>query len=290
MKVLITGGSSLLGRYLLQTKPDYDIALTYQKNFRNSKDVAWYHLDIRNRVDVYDVFDMFRPDLVIHCAAIGAVDFAEIDYQSVFDVNVTGTGNVIDACNGYKAKFIYVSSNAVFSGKQPPYDERSPLEPINSYGIIKRHAERMVRDTAQKWLIIRPFLLYGYPYIGGRKNWAVKLIEGLGNKSYKLVHDHVWMPTYAKEVGETIWQLSNQDHEIYNVAAPERATLYEFGLKVCEVFELETRLIEPVQSGYFPKIAPRPKDTTYDLMKLSSKGIMLSDIKTGLEKMREDEK
>jgi dTDP-4-dehydrorhamnose reductase len=52
------------------------------------------------------------------------------------------------------------------------------------------------------------------------------------------------------------------------------------------VFDLEKRLIEPVQSDHFPSIAPRPKDTEYDLVKLSSQGIRLSDIKTGLEKMR----
>jgi dTDP-4-dehydrorhamnose reductase len=142
---------------------------------------------------------------------------------------------------------------------------------------------------AKRWVIIRPFLLYGWPWPGGRTNWAVKLIEGLRAKSYKLVHDHIWQPTYAGDVAEAIWKLSAQDNEIYNVAAMERATLYEFGLKVCDVFGLERRLIEPVDSDYFPTIAPRPKDTTYDLAKLGAAGIMLSDIRTGLEKMRKED-
>jgi dTDP-4-dehydrorhamnose reductase len=297
MKVLITGGSSMLGRYLLETKPkDAEIALTRNKN-DNAIDGRniWYNLDVRNRADVCDVFEIFRPNLVIHCAALGGVDFAEGNkevnpngYQLTFDVNVTGTKHVIDICNGYKAKIIYISTNAVFSGNLPPYNEKSPLEPVNSYGVIKSHAERTVRNSAKKWLIIRPFLMYGWPHPGGRTNWAAKLVETLGNKSYKLVHDHIWQPTYAREVAETIWYLSNQDHEIYNVAAPERATLYEFGLKVCDVFGLEKNLLQPVESGYFPTIAPRPKDTTYDLVKLAGEGIILSDLKTGLEKMRKE--
>jgi dTDP-4-dehydrorhamnose reductase len=293
MRVLITGGSGLLGRYLLKTKPDdVDLALTWNKNINGVADTLnlWYKLDIRNRADVCDIFEVFRPDLVVHCAAIGGVDFAEGDYQSTFEVNVTGTSHIVDACNGYKSKFVYISTNAVFSGNLPPYNEKSPLEPVNSYGVIKTHAERMVRDTAQKWLIIRPFLLYGWPWPGGRTNWAARLIEGLGNKSYKLVHDHIWQPTYAGEVAETIWKLSDQDHEIYNVAAPERATLYEFGLKVCDVFGLEKNLIRPVGSDYFPSIARRPNDTTYDLVKLKDAGIILSDIKTGLERMKAENK
>jgi dTDP-4-dehydrorhamnose reductase len=251
-------------------------------------------LDIRNRQAVFDLFDQIRPDLVIHCAAVGSVDFAQDDsgYQDVFDVNVTGTSHVIDACNGYKSKLIYISSNAVYGGDKPPYNEVSPLEPVNSYGQIKKAAEAAVIDKAKRWLIIRiirPFLLYGWPWPGGRTNWAVKLIEGLKDKSYKLVHDHIWQPTYAGDVAEAIWKLSEQgSNEIYNVAAMERATLYEFGLKVCDVFGLEKNLIEPVDSNYFPTIAPRPKDTTYDLAKLAARGIILSDIRTGLEKMRRE--
>jgi len=295
MKVLITGGSGLLGKYLLQTKPtDGEIALTWNKNINGVPDTlnVWYKLDVRNRADVFEIFEVFSPDIVIHCAAVGSVDFAQSKkgYQPVFDVNVSGTKHIVDACNGYKSKIIYISTNAVFSGRQPPYNEKSPLEPINDYGAIKKQAERVIRDLARKWLIIRPFLLYGWPYVGGRENWASSIVAKLTDSkgSYKLVNDHIWMPTYAADVAETIWKLSDQDREIYNVAAPERATLYEFGLKVCEVFGLEKNLISPVETKYFQTIAPRPKDTSYDLVKLTEQGIHLSDIKTGLEKMRNE--
>ena len=292
MKILITGGSGLLGRYLLRTKPaNNEVALTWNKNISGATDKLnlWYKLDVRDRASVFDIFELFRPDLVIHTAALGGVDFAEEGgYQETFNVNVTSTKHIIDACNGYKSKLIYISSNAVFSGSEPPYNEKSPLEPVNSYGVIKRAAERVVRDMARKWLIVRPFLLYGWPYLGGRTNWASTLASQLGKKSYKLVNDHIWMPTYAEDVAKTIWKLSDQYNEIYNVAAPERVTLYEFGLRICEAFNLEKRLIEPISSTYFHGIAARPKDTTYDLVKLSEQGIMLSYIKIGLEKMKNE--
>jgi dTDP-4-dehydrorhamnose reductase len=296
MKVLITGGSGLLGKYLLETKPyNIDVVLTWNKilgGVITNPDI-WYKLDIRDRASIFDLFEITRPDIVVHCAAIGSVDFAEKEgYQSVFNVNVTGVKNVVDACNGYKSKIIYISSNAVYSGESPPYNEKSPLEPVNSYGVIKRQAEQVIRDIAKKWLIIRPFLLYGWPYVGGRNNWASSIVEKLTDSkgSYKLVNDHIWMPTYVGDMARTIWQLSNEDHEIYNIASPERATLYEFGLKVCDVFNLEKNLIKPIGSDYFPTIAPRPKDTTYDLVKLNEQGIVLSDIKTGLEKMKAERK
>ncbi|MHA2220265.1 MAG: sugar nucleotide-binding protein, partial [Candidatus Hodarchaeales archaeon] len=106
------------------------------KNWQaNSTQAIWYGLNIKNRSDVCDLFEIFKPNIVIHCASIGSVDHAENHYQQVRDVNVKGLGNVIDIANGYKAKVIYISTNAVFSGKNPPYHEYSPLEPVNSYGV-----------------------------------------------------------------------------------------------------------------------------------------------------------
>jgi dTDP-4-dehydrorhamnose reductase len=299
MKVLITGASGLLGKSLIETAPNNcELSATYNANYQQHTDkTTWYNLNVRSRSDVFDRFDLIKPNIVIHCAAIGSVDYSEDHYDETREVNVTGLKHIVDAANGYKSKVVYISTNAVYSGKKPPYGEKSALEPVNAYGVIKREAEQLVRDIAKKWLIFRPFMLYGWPNQGGRTNWAVKIIGDLrdSKKSLSLVDDVVWMPTYALDCAETIWKLLFQkeiNHEIFNVAAPERATLYQFGLKVCEVFGLEKNLLKPVQSEYFSVgtgvAAKRPKDTSYDLLKLSQEGIMLSDIKTGLEKMKND--
>jgi dTDP-4-dehydrorhamnose reductase len=298
MKILITGASGLLGKSLIETIPeDHELSATYNKNWQpHAENVTWYHLNIKNRSDVFDIFDLIKPNIVIHCAAIGSVDYSEDHYQQTRDVNVSGLSYVIDAANSYRSRLIYISTNAVYSGKHPPYGEKSSLEPVNAYGVIKREAERLVRSATNSWLIIRPFMLYGWPYQGGRTNWVIKIIKDLrSNKLLGLVDDITWMPTYAPDCAETIWKLLFQmeiDHEIFNVASPESATLYEFGLKVCEVFGLNKDLLIPVEMAVFDTVqgtikAKRPKNTSYDLLKLSQEGIMLSDIKTGLEKMKE---
>jgi dTDP-4-dehydrorhamnose reductase len=295
MKILITGGSSLLGKSLIETAPEnVSIQATWHQNY-----VGWqkgwtadrlYRCNITEKSDVELVFSRVQPNVVIHCAAHGSVDYAENNYQEVHNVNVGGTKHVINAANDYSAKIVYISTNAVYDGNNPPYDENSPLEPVNAYGVIKRQAEELIRDTAEKWLIVRPFLLYGWPFSGGRTNWASAIYEKLNNGgSFKLVADHTWMPTYGRECASAIWKLLFQsDNEIYNVAAPERATLYEFGLKICDVFSFDRNLIRPVQSEFFMNMAKRPRDTSYDLIKLSKADIMLSDIRTGLEKMKSE--
>lgn len=305
MKILITGASGLLGKSLLETVPiDYPLMLTYHRNFHPVNGIAkahfdfgarnlfyiWNKLDIRNRSDVFDIFLSTMPDAVIHCASIGNVDWTEDHYNEVREVNIRGLDNIIDACNGFKTKLVYISSNAIFSGDNPPYYEKSPLEPVNSYGVIKKDAESLVQREANKWLIFRPFMLYGWSYPEGRTNWAKNIIQVLSVKEnckvIKLVNDTVWQPTYAPDCANVIWKLLHEEKQIYNVASSERVTLYEFGLKVCEAFNLDKKWLEPVSSDYFNSIAKRPRDTSYDLKKLDGLGITLSDIKTGLERMR----
>ncbi len=295
MKILITGASGLLGKSLYETaSSEYDLYLAYYRNRISPNPVCSFSgaLDICDRDMVFDLFEIAKPNIVIHCASVGSVDWAEDHYLDVRHTNIYGLGNIIDACNSYKSKLVYISSNAVFSGSHPPYHEKSPLEPVNSYGIIKKDAEILVQGEVNKWLIFRPFMLYGWPYPGGRTNWAEYIFKALSVKEnykvIKLVDDTIWQPTYAPDCAKVIWRLLLYEQKrIYNVASSERSTLYQFGLKVCDVFGLEKNWLKPVSSDYFQSIAKRPVDTSYDLVKLSDLGIVLNDIRTGLERMRE---
>ncbi len=291
MKVLITGGSSLLGKYLIKTKLDaVQLQSTHFLNSINS--VASYHLDIMDKTLVHNIFNRVEPDIVIHCAAVGDVEQAETDYQMVHRTNVFGTENVIRAAMRFNAKVVHISSNAVFSGNNPPYSESSPCTPINSYGKIKRKAERLLIDwPGLDWLIIRPFMLYGWPYTGGRGNWGATIVNTLKEgKSLKLVNDRIWMPTYAEDCAKSIWRLieAGGNREIYHIASSERATLHTFGLKIAKVCGFDLGLIESVPSSHFPTIAPRPYETTYNLEKITELGIELAGIEDGIRRMKDE--
>ncbi len=291
MKVLVTGGTSLLGKYLYITKPsNVQLESTWYTNFI----MEHAGLDITNRTQVHNLFNGLKPHVVIHCAAIGDVELAETDYQMVRGINVIGTQNVIRAAKRYDTKVVYISSNAVFSGNAPPYDEYDACDPINAYGKIKREAERLLIDRQDlDWLIIRPFMLYGWPYDGGRNNWGNTIVNKLkANETIKLVNDKVWSPTYARDTARAIWRLIEVggDGEIYHVSSLDKATLYTFGLKVAKVYGFDAGLIEGVPSSHFKTIAARPKDSTYNLNRMIRLEIKMSGIQDGIERMRDEQK
>ena len=70
-KILITGGSGLLGQYLnLQSFGNFDILTLFNNNPGNCTDFNSAKVDIRNEKELGKVFKEFKPDVVIHSAAI----------------------------------------------------------------------------------------------------------------------------------------------------------------------------------------------------------------------------
>lgn len=283
--VLITGGSGLLGKSLKETKlPGYDIYSTWYTNCIGSD----YQLDVCNKSQVNYIFNHVKPDIVIHCAANGSVDFAERNYSEARIVNVEGVKNVARAAFNNKAKFVYISSNAVFSGGNPPYDEESKRNPVNKYGLLKLEAEDRVAEI-DNWLIIRPFMLYGFQYKNARKNWFTIILDGLMNhREIKLVDDTWWQPTESKSCASAVWQLIEKSgrNEVWNVAADDKVTLYGFGLKLANIWGYKDKhQIMPIRSTDLPGIARRPVDTSYDLTKLHNLGIELPGVEKGLKSL-----
>ena len=98
--ILITGGTGFLGRELgLQLKDKYRVVLAARNNNQNQIanritgcEIA--PLDIVNMNSVNDVFDEFKPHIVIHAAATKYVDLSEKYPNECIDVNVTGSQHI----------------------------------------------------------------------------------------------------------------------------------------------------------------------------------------------------
>ena len=92
-KILITGGSGLLGQYLnLTVSKKFKIHTTYKSNPGNCREFSSSKIDIRNENDLGRLFKEFQPDIVIHAAAITNPVLKENQTtKDYFDTNVTAT-------------------------------------------------------------------------------------------------------------------------------------------------------------------------------------------------------
>lgn len=277
-KVLITGASGLLGKYLIQENQHHQITGTWFTNHYGN-----IQLDICNQSQARYVFDKVKPDVVIHCAAISNVDYVERNYAEAYNVNIIGTRIMLELSEEHRAKFVLISSNAVFRGDNPPYNEISDRQPVNRYGAMKREAETLVM-AARDYLIFRPMMLYGYPHLNGRNN-PLTIFEPrlFKDKPVKAVDDIYWQPASAKDAARIIWQLLEYKNEVFNLAPDETLTLYDFAVKLAKHLSKPKKLVEAVPNSFFNLPAPRPVNTSYDVSKLRGLGIRMLKVDEGLE-------
>jgi len=294
--ILITGGTGLLGVAIQRTEVNNinGFSIYYpERRLVSNLPFSILAADVTDKEQMRKVFEWAKPDIVIHTAGIGSVDFAEKNRDIARTINIGGTQIIIDLCIEHNARLIYVSSNAVFDGETPLYNELSPVNPINYYGMLKVEAEELVKSSLNDWTIVRPILMFGWHYPGERENpvtwWLDTLRKGLPLK----VVDNVYSkPLYAKFCAEVIWKIIDKGlGGIFHIAGFDHVSLYQFSVMTAEVFGLDSSLIEPVPDTYFPEIAPRPRDTSFDTYKIENElGLKPPRLEECLQHMKLSEK
>ena len=98
MKILITGGSGLLGEYLnIELSQKHQILTLYNSSFGNCKDFDSAKLDITNQSSLQNVFNDYKQNVVIHTAAISNPILTDnISLKDVYKINVVVTKNIAE--------------------------------------------------------------------------------------------------------------------------------------------------------------------------------------------------
>lgn len=175
-KVLITGLHGFTG--------DYVAALLTDRSF----DCYGLDCDLLNRKEVEERVCSVKPDYVIHLAGKSFV--AEIDVASVYQSNIVGTLNLLDALVKLKVhpkKVILASSASVYgNSEQSPINELMTPKPISHYGCSKLSMEYMVEEFSDRLplLIVRPF---NYTGIGHSEKFLIpKIVRAYQDRASRL--------------------------------------------------------------------------------------------------------
>jgi len=297
MRVLITGGTGLLGKALIETidNTNYEIIATYLGNY-NMEDttrIKYKKLDVRDIDGYSSLFREFKPEVVVHTAGIGSPDYAERNKEETWEVNVGGTQNILNNCEQYDSKFIYISSNGIYDGNKAPYSENDKAEPINYYGKIKVEGERITQESRVINAIIRPILMYGWNYSFERPNIVTLSLSKLQKGDKVFVYDDVYAnPLFVQSCAEAIWMVIEEGkYDTFNIGGKDGLSVYEFIKKAAKIFELDANLIIPVQQGFLNELTKRPKDTSYNTEKMQKAlGLEPLSIIEGLLLMRKSNK
>jgi CDP-paratose 2-epimerase len=196
MKLLITGGCGFLGSNLASDALlRRDELVVFDNLYRNGSraNLAWLqtqgkftfeHGDIRNQNDITLIVQRFQPDAIFHLAGQVAMTTSIANPRMDFEVNVSGTHNLLEAVRQYapQAIVIYSSTNKVYGDleqftyeetatrfqciEQPKgFDERTQLDFHSPYGCSKGAADQYMLDYARifglKTVVFRHSSMYG---------------------------------------------------------------------------------------------------------------------------------
>ncbi len=129
MKVFVTGATGLLGSNLVKVATEKHnaevIAVIHRTKPIKSLPCTEELLDITDKQRVLRSTKKYNPDVVIHCAALVDAAFLEKNCQVGWKIFIEGTENIAFACQQTKTKLIFVSTDWIFDGLNPPYKENS---------------------------------------------------------------------------------------------------------------------------------------------------------------------
>jgi dTDP-glucose 4,6-dehydratase len=199
--ILVTGGAGFLGSHFVHLALAEGAALvvnvdklTYAGDLTRLEDVAadphycFVRGDVASAAEMAAVFDVYRPDIVVHYAAETHVTRSESDPDLFFRTNLEGTKVLLEqaAASGVE-RFVHVSTDEVygpilegaFGEDDKPPGEGSATSP---YARSKALADDLARSAAALLpvVVVRPTNAFG-PYQFPEKafpRWIVRALTG----------------------------------------------------------------------------------------------------------------
>lgn len=272
--VLVTGSNGLLGQKIteniLLNKQYHLIATSKGSNRYPIKEGYVYtEMDILDPGQVRNVVAQYKPDAIIHTAAMTNVDTCQVEKKLAHALNVEAVKTLVAVCETMNIQLIHLSTDFVFDGEQGPYEESAEPNPLSYYGQTKVEAEELVKNSHCRWSIIRTILVYGIVKDMSRSNivlWAKNALEKAA--PLNVVNDQWRMPTLAEDLAwACLAAVEKEVTGIYHISGKDMMTVSELVGRVADYFNLDKSLITEISSSTLNQSAARPKRTGFILDK-----------------------
>ncbi|MDP6629838.1 MAG: SDR family oxidoreductase [Kiritimatiellia bacterium] len=265
-RILVTGASGFLGWNLLREPwADWEwIGSSYRHDPElGGPDVVRTDLTVPGAIAT--LLDDTRPDVVLHAAAVTDLNVCERDPDGTVQINVETPATLAALCARQGIRFVFTSSDMVFDGRNPPYDETSQPCPVNIYGLQKAEAEARVLAANPEAAICRMPLMFGAagPWA---HNFLPEWIETLTHGRPLMLFTDEYRAPVSATVAQSGLRIAveQQVSGILHLGGEERLSRYDFGKLLCEVWGLDSALLQAVRRADVDGMAPRPGDTFLD--------------------------
>lgn len=273
-KILVTGSNGLLGQKLtdkLRNNTSYQLIATSKGTDRypDPQGYTYESFDISNENEWAFVLTKYKPDVVIHTAAMTNVDACEKDQENCRKLNVDAVNYLVKFAKMYGFYIIHLSTDFIFDGENGPYKEEDNANPLSYYGYSKWESENILLSSNCNYAILRTIIVYGVVANMSRSNivlWAKSALEK--GEEIQVVDDQFRMPTLAEDLAEAcILAAEKQPKGVFHVAGKDYMSILEMVYRIADFFGLNKNLIKPISSTSLNQPAKRPAKTGFILKK-----------------------
>ena len=142
MRIYITGIAGMLGYGIYRTLKDRAEILGIDIVDIEIPGISYSKISLYDMEDIEENIIQTKPDILIHTAALINVEECEENPEEAKRLNTQVTAALADLCARHKIKMVYISTDAVFDGKEARlYSEEDVVNPPNVYGQTKLDGE-----------------------------------------------------------------------------------------------------------------------------------------------------
>jgi len=176
LNVLITGGAGFIGRWVVKKFLDngdnviafdnlVNSSLKNIEEFKSNKNFEFIKGDILDKNILKEIFKT-KVDLCLHLAAEVNIHESIQNPRKHYEVNVSGTQNILDLCHENNTKLVLMSTCMVYdTATNKAINEEHPVKPASPYASSKAAAEFLVMSYYHAYklpvVILRCFNTYG---------------------------------------------------------------------------------------------------------------------------------
>ncbi len=259
MKVFISGASGLVGSNCLKhfTEQGWEAVGSYYSY--KTDDTVFYDTLNPEHADNFDVVQ-FAPDAIVHCGALTHVDYCETHVEESYEKTVQSTINLIQLAKQCNARLVYISTDYVFDGKDGPYKEDAPFNPLSVYARHKLEAEQLAVKELPDTLVLRVTNVYGNEARG--KNFVARIVDQCRNNqklTLKLPYDQYASPANAWDIARAMFVLLRDNKQgVYNIGGTDYVNRVELALRVLSYFPKAEYELIPISTEDMKQPAARP--------------------------------
>ncbi|XP_047463895.1 methionine adenosyltransferase 2 subunit beta isoform X2 [Mugil cephalus] len=251
-RVLVTGATGLLGRAICREfqANGWSVVGT---GFRRARP-RFLRCDLTDEDAVRGLLQEYKPEVIVHCAAERRPDVVERHTEAAVNLNVHATGTLAKEAVACGAFFLYISTDYVFDGRNPPYGEDDCPNPLNVYGRSKLEGERETLRHCPGAVVLRVPVLFGE--VESVTESAVTTlwlkVQQATEESCTVDHCDQRFPTDARDVATVCRKLSERARQdpsirgVFHFSAKEQMTKYEMSVAIAQAFNLPSSHLIPL--------------------------------------------